>query len=341
MPDLRASRPFSLLAGSACNAASGTFAVSSSTGTAMPLRRAIALLLSLCPLAVCAASASKSRAFTPSTHAILAVSKPSEWRTPDPNNLLVMQLSTGRVLIELAPDFAPLHVANIRKMARAHYYDGLAITRVQDNFVTQWGDPASDNEKDKSALRSLGEAKATLPPEFTRSIDPKLPWTPLPDGDVYAPQVGFTEGFPAARDPVSGREWLTHCYGMVGVGRDNGPRSGSGAELYAVIGQAPRRLDRNLAVVGRVVEGMPLLSGLPRGGGAMGFYADPAKRIMIKSERLAADLPPAQRPRIQILRTTSKTFAQVVEAKRNRHDAFYAVPAGKVGLCSVDIPVRQ
>lgn len=307
----------------------------------MPSRRAIALLLSFFPLVVVASSVSKSQAFTPSTQTILAASKPAEWRTPDPENLLVMQLSTGRVLIELAPDFAPLHVANIQTMAREHYYDGLAITRVQDNFVTQWGDPASDDDKEKDKLRPLGKAKPTLPPEFTRSIDPKLPWTPLPDGDVYAPQVGFSEGFPVARDPASGREWVTHCYSTVGVGRDNDPRSGSGAELYAVIGQAPRRLDRNLTVVGRVIEGMPLLSGLPRGNGAMGFYADPARHITIKSERLASDLPPEQRPRIQVLRTTSKTFAALVDAKRHRHDAFYAVPPGKVGVCSVDIPVRQ
>lgn len=307
----------------------------------MPLRRVIALLLSALPLAICATSASKNQAFTPSTHAILAASKPSEWRTPDPHNLLVMQLSTGRVLIELAPDFAPLHVANIRTMAREHYYDGLAITRVQDNFVTQWGDPASDDDKTRSALRPLGKARATLPPEFTRPINPKLSWTPLPDGDLYAPQVGFFEGFPVARDPVTEREWLAHCYGMVGVGRDYDPRSGSGAELYAVIGQAPRRLDRNLAVVGRVIEGMPLLSGLPRGDGAMGFYADPSKRITIESERLASDLPRAQRPHIQVLRTDSKTFATLLDAKRHRHDAFYAVSPGKVGLCSVDVPVRQ
>lgn len=278
---------------------------------------------------------------TPTTQELLARSTPAEWRQPDPDNLLVMQLSTGRVLIELAPDFTPLHAANIRTLVRQHYFDGLAITRVQDNFVTQWGDPASDDDSDKSRLRSLGKAHATLPPEFTRALDPKLPWTALPDGDVYAPEVGFSEGFPVARDPASGKEWLAHCYGMVGVGRDNAPESGSGSELYAVIGQAPRRLDRNLGVVGRVLEGMPLLSGLPRGTGPMGFYATPAQWTAIKSVRLAADLPLVQRPRVEVLRTDSATFTALIEAKRNRRDAFYAVPAGKVDLCSIDVPVRM
>lgn len=283
----------------------------------------------------------QSRAATPTTQELLAKSRPAEWRTPDPQNLLVMQLATGRVLIELAPDFTPLHAANIRTLARQHYFDGLAIVRVQDNFVTQWGDPASDDNGDKSKLHSLGKASSTLPPEYTRPIDPKLAWTPLPDGDVYAPEVGFSNSFPVARDPASGQEWLAHCYGMVGVGRDNGPETGNGSELYAVIGQAPRRLDRNLAIAGRVLEGMPLLSGLPRGDGPMGFYTKPAQRTLIKSVRLAAELPAAQQHPLQVLRTDSPTFAALLDAKRHRHDAFYAVSAGKVGLCDIDVPVRE
>lgn len=279
---------------------------------------------------------------TPSARQLLDASKPSEWRTPNPDNLLYMQLPTGRVVIELAPDFTPLHAANIRTLVREHYFDGTSINRVQDNFVAQWDDPASDDDHpDPARLKSLGTAKKTLPPEYTRAIDPKLPWTPLPDGDVYAPQVGFSEGFAAARDPASGREWLTHCYGAVGVARDVAPDSGNGSSLYAVIGQSPRALDRNLAIAGRVLEGMPLLSALPRGPAPMGFYTDPRQRLRIISIRLASDLPPAQRADIHVLRTDSATFAALIEAKRNRHDSFYTVPAGKVSLCNIDIPVRD
>ncbi|MBN8945775.1 peptidylprolyl isomerase [Rhodanobacter sp. UC4437_H4] len=308
----------------------------------MHARRQFAALTLLASLvAVPALAATDTQAPTPSRAELLAKSTAAEWRTPDPHNLLVMQLQTGRVLIELAPDFTPLHAANIRTMARQHYYDGLAIVRVQDNFVTQWGDPAGDNNDPASKPRSLGKAHATLPPEYTRPIDPRLEWTPLPDGDVYAPEVGFSEGFPAARDPASGEQWLTHCYGMVGVGRDIGPETGSGSELYVVIGQSPRRLDRNLAIAGRVLEGMPLLSALPRGTGPMGFYDKPAQRTPIESVRLASELPPAQRPAVQVLRTDSATFAALLDAQRHRHDDFYKVSSGKVGLCSVDIPVRE
>lgn len=278
---------------------------------------------------------------TPSPKELLAASKPSEWRKPDPQNLIYMELPTGRVVIELAPDFTPLHAANIRTLVREHYFDGLAIIRVQDNFVTQWGDPNDDDNGDKSKIRPLGKASKTLPPEYTRPIDPKLQWTPLPDGDVYAPEVGFSEGFPAARDPANGKEWLTHCYGAVGVARDIDPTSGSGSSLYAVIGQAPRGLDRNLAIAGRVLQGMPLLSGLSRGAEPMGFYTKAPQRITLGAVRIAADLPAGEREDIEVLRTDSPTFAALVEGKRNRRDAFYTLPAGKVDLCSINIPVRD
>ena len=299
---------------------------------------ALALTSTLLALPVIAAEQSKP---TPTPKELLAKSRPAEWRKPDPQNLLIMQLPQGRVVIELAPDFTPLHAANIRILVREHYFDGLAIIRVQDNFVTQWGDPNDDENGDKDKVRSLGKASKTLPPEYTRPIDAKLPWTPLPDGDTYAPEVGFSEGFPVARDPASGQEWLTHCYGMVGVARDVDPQTGSGSSLFAVIGHAPRRLDRNLAIAGRVLEGMPLLSGLPRGAEPMGFYTKPAQRITITSVQLGADIPAKDRTGIEVLRTDSPTFAALIDARRNGRNAFYTVPAGKVDLCSIDIPVRE
>lgn len=277
---------------------------------------------------------------TPTTKQLLAAAKPAEWRTPAPDNLLYMQLPQGRVVIELVPEFTPLHAANIRTLVRQHYFDGLAIVRVQDNFVTQWDDPNGDDGGDKAKMHPLGKAKATLPPEFTRPIDPKLPWTPLPDGDVYAPQVGFSGGFPVARDPANGKEWLVQCYGMVGVGRDVPPDSGNGSALYAIIGQAPRRLDHNLAVAGRVLQGMQYLSALPRGTGPMGFYAKASERTPIISVKLASELPPAQREKIQVLRTSSPTFTAMIDATRHGHNAFYPTPVGKLGICDIHAPVR-
>jgi peptidylprolyl isomerase len=277
---------------------------------------------------------------TPTTKELLAASKPSEWRTPAADDLLYMQLPQGRVVIELAPDFSPLHAANIRTLVHQHYFDGLAIVRVQDNFVSQWDDPNGDDGGDKAKMHPLGKAKAKLPPEFTRAIDAKQPCTPLPDGDIYAPQVGFSGGFPVARDPANGREWLVQCYGMVGVARDVAPDSGNGSALYAIIGQAPRRLDHNLAVAGRVLQGMPYLSALPRGNGPMGFYEKASERTPILSVKLASELPPAQREKIQVLRTDSPTFTAMIDNARHGHNAFYPVPVGKLGICDIHAPVR-
>jgi peptidylprolyl isomerase len=222
---------------------------------------------------------------------VLAAAGPADWRPLDPEYTLYLELEDGRVVIELAPRFAPQHAANIRQLARQGYYDGLAIIRSQDNFVVQWGDP--------DGKRDLGKARATLPPEFTVALEPGLPFTPLPDRDGYAPEVGFSGGFPAARDLRMGQAWLAHCYAMVGAGRGNDVESGSGAELYVVTGHAPRQLDRNIALVGRVVAGMERLSTLPRGRGPLGFYEDPAQHVPIRSVRVAADVPEGERSRLE------------------------------------------
>ena len=268
---------------------------------------------------------------------VLDASKPSDWRTPDPANTLYLELPGGRVVIELAPAFAPLHADNIRTLVRQKYFDGLAILRVQDNFVTQWGDP--DGE-DAARARPFGKAKRTLAAEVTRPAE-GLAFTRLADGDVFAPEVGFSNGFPAARDPASGQAWLAHCYGTVGAGRGNEAESGSGAELYVVIGHAPRQLDRNIATIGRVVKGMNLLSSLPRGTGPLGFYEDPKQRLPITSVRLAADVPAAERSPLELLRTDTATFEALVESRRNRRDDWYLVPAGRIDLCNVPLPVRE
>ncbi len=276
---------------------------------------------------------------TPSTHDILAASQASEWRTLDPDNTLYMELANHhRVVIELAPAWAPKHVANIKTMVNEHYFDHTSVYRVQDNFVAQWGDPDGDNPE---KAKSMGSAKTTLPPEFTRSFDDSLNVTLLPDGDVYAPRVGFSRGLPMAWNPKTHKAWLVQCYGMVGVARDVDPNSGSGNTLYVPIGQAPRQIDHQLAVVGRVVQGMQWLSALPRGPEPMGVYKDADKRTPILSVRLASHVPAAERTPLEVLRTNSKSFRKLVEAKRNRHDAFYTQPVGHIGICNVPLPVRE
>jgi peptidylprolyl isomerase len=286
---------------------------------------------------VSALSADQTTPKGPTMAEVLAASKPGDWRPLDPENTLYLELAGGRVVIELAPAFAPHHVANVKALAREHYYDGLAIVRVQDNYVVQWADP---NAEKPELARKIEHAQRTLPAEFERVFDPKTPFTRLADGDVYAPEVGFSEGFPVARDKLNGKMWLVHSYGMVGAGRDNAPDSGGGTELYVVIGQAPRQLDRNVTLFGRVVQGMELFSALPRGTGPLGFYEKAEQRVPIKTIRVAADVPEPQRSAMQIMRTDTPTFQHLVESRRNRREPWFQTPAGHIEISNIPIPVR-
>src|SRR6266850_8264647 len=282
------------------------------------------------------ADASKRKPLTMAD--VMAASQAADWEALDPENTLYLELASGRVVIELAPNFAPLHVTNVKALVREHYYDGLAIVRSQDNYVVQLADP---NAEKPELARKIQHAKRTLPPEFDRAVNPKLPFTRLPDGDVHAPQVGFSGGFPVARDPKSGKMWLIHCYGMVGAGRDAPADSGGGTELYVVTGHTPRHLDRNVTLLGRVVQGMELLSALPRGTGPMGFYEKPEQRVAIRAIHVAADVPESERNSLEIMRTDKPTFQELIESRRNRREEWYQVQVNRIEIGNVPVPVRQ
>ena len=295
--------------------------------------RLLALLALLLPLA-----AGAEEAPAPPTMASVLASAPAEdWMPVAADRLLVMRLDRGQVLIELAPAFAPQHVDNIRTLAGEGYWDGLAILRSQDNYVVQWGDP---NAEDADKRRPLGKARDKLRAEFDRETT-GLSFLRLPDPDAYAAATGFSLGFPVGRDADNQRSWLLHCYGMVGAGRGDGADSSTGAELYVVIGHSPRHLDRNITLVGRVIEGIEHLSTLPRGTGALGFYAEASQHTPIRSLRLASTLPEAERPRRERLRTDSPSFAKLVEARRNRHEPWFIQPVGRIEACNVPVPVRE
>ena len=265
---------------------------------------------------------------------IVAQSPASAWKTIPADDLMVIDLANGgRVVVQLAPAFAPVHVANIKALARGRYCDGATVYRVQDNYVAQWG----LNESDKPWPKGVTPKP---PAEYTRAYK-GLKITPVGSPDAYAPGVGFANGWPIAYNSKAGWADLTHCYGTVGVGRDLSPDTGTGGELYAVIGNAPRQLDRVIAIVGRVVDGIDRLSTLPRGTEALGFYKDKAQYVPIASIRLAADMPASERPSYEVMDTGSATFAQYLKVRANRHDSFYIRPAGGVDVCNVQVPVRK
>jgi peptidylprolyl isomerase len=277
-------------------------------------------------------AATAPAAKTRTTAEVIAQSTASDWRALDPQRTLYLELASGRVIIELAPQFAPKHVANIMGLVREGYFDGLAVMRVQDNYVVQWGDA--------DGRREIRTAKKTLDAEFDRPAK-GLPFAALPDPDSYAAQTGFSDGFAAARDSASGTAWLAHCYGAVGAGRDTAANSGGGTELYAVIGHSPRHLDRNVTLVGRVVKGIELFSVLPRGTGNLGFYEKPEQRVPLRSVRVAADVPESERTPLEVFRTDTAAFTALVESRRTRNDEWFKYKVGRVEVCNVPIPVRE
>ena len=271
----------------------------------------------------------------PTIASVMEATTAADWRALDPEHTLYLELATGRVVIELLPAMAPAHAANVKALAREGYFDGLTINRVQDNYVVQWGDAAEGD-----ARREIKTAKRTLPAEFDVPIDPKMPFAPSPDPDTYAAQTGWSHGFPVARDPVSGRMWMTHCYGTLGTARGNEADSGGGTQLFVVTGHAPRHLDRNDTAFGRVVHGIERLSTLPRGTGPLGTYERAGQRVPIRQVRVAADVPEAERTRLEVMRTDTPAFAQYVEARRTRAEEWFKYRASRIEVCNVPVPVR-
>ena len=288
------------------------------------------MLVTAAALLIGAAPAKK----LPTPPDIVAAAPASAWKTIPADDLMVMDLANGgRIVVQLAPAFAQVHVANVKALARGNYWDGATVYRVQDNYVAQWGLNDSDRPWPKGVV-------AKPPAEYTRPFK-GLTVKPLGYPDPYAPGAGFVDGWPIAYSAKANWANLAHCYASVGVGRDLSPDTGTGGELYAVIGNAPRQLDRVIALIGRVVDGIDHLSSLPRGTEALGFYKDKAQYVPIKSIRLASDMPVADRPSYEYLDTQSASLARYIKVRANRHDDFYIRPAGGVDLCSVQVPIRK
>ena len=306
--------------------------------------RPLGALLALMSLGLTAAVAPPPPA--PSPNEIVAAAPASDWVAIDPQDLLLMTLTPDakgkprRVIIQLMPaPFSEGWVGNIRTLAMAHWYDGISINRVQDNYVVQWGDAdADDKVKAKAvpaALNQPDQASYIVPGRAApiRFVQRRA------SRDVYAPVAFHWAGWPVAGNSTG--LWPVHCYAMVGVGRGLPPDSGSGTELYTVIGHAPRHLDRNIALVGRVIDGIENLSSLPRGTGPLGFYESAEERVAIVSIRLASNLPAAEQPRFEYLSTESASFARYADARANRRDPFFIQPAGGADICNIPVPVRR
>ena len=293
----------------------------------------------------------------PAPSEIVAAAKAGEWVAIARSDLMVMDLAPDskgkrrRVVIQLIPaPFSQGWVGNIRKLAAAHWWDGTSINRVQDNYVVQWGDATEKKalpeglavvpeSEYQTRFQSVNEAKW-----ITNGLEQAVSAKETLKGshgdtkvfDAYLHDTAVWNGWPIA---TADKAWPTHCYGMVGVGRNLSPDTGTGAELYTVIGHAPRHLDRNIALVGRVIEGIEHMSSLPRGTGALGFYEKEEERVPILSMRLGNEATDV--PAFEYLSTESESFAAYADARANRRDPFFNVPAGGADICNIPVPIRR
>jgi peptidylprolyl isomerase len=265
---------------------------------------------------------------------LAATAQADEWRQVDAENLVVLDTNYGRVLIELAPDFAPKHAERFRALVRAKFYDNKSFYRVIDGFVAQGGIGEGDDKK-------LPEWPP-LTAEFDQKITGETPFTPLGSPDLFAKEVGHIDGFPAGRDWDDGRMWILHCPGTVAMARDTDPNTG-GTEFYIPIGHAPRRLDRNLTAFGRVLEGMQYVQKLNRGDPKVdsGVIKEESKRDPILRARMASDMPSSERPRIEVMDTTSKAFEDFKAQRRNPAPDFYKRVAKNLDICAFNAPIKH
>jgi peptidylprolyl isomerase len=254
----------------------------------------------------------------------------ADWRAIPDDEVMVVTLAGNRtVVIRLAPRFAPAHVANVRKLAQAHWWDGTSVYRVQENWVTQWGD-----ETEKKVLPDT----VTPSPAAEFDIPAFDAAQRLTRADAYSTGSGVTaDGWPVATDGKAA--WMPHCYGTVGVARDALPNTGSGSELFTPISGAARRLDRNYTIVGRIIEGMKYMSAMPRSDAAMGVYATAPERTGIVSVRLASEIPAAERPKFEYRSTDNARFAAYI--KLREHPAPPTVGLGGIDICDLPLATRR
>jgi len=257
----------------------------------------------------------------------------AEWRSVDPSSTAYLQLAGGAVVVELNAEFAPATVAQFKRLVRDGFYDGLSFYRVVDGFVAQGGDGSDMGEASNS--------EPMLRAEFEREWSEGLPFVSVQKPDMFAPETGFIDGFAAARDLHTRRVWLTHCPGVIAMARNDGPDTGS-TDFYIVIGQAPRYLDRNLTIFGRVVYGMDVVHRVIRGPfEANGMIAGGEPRTIIEKIVIASDLPANEQKKVQVKNTSGGEFRQELDSRRHRGPPFFHhKPPEVLDVCQVPVPGR-
>jgi peptidylprolyl isomerase len=249
---------------------------------------------------------------------------PADWRTPDPENLLVIDTNKGRIIVEITPETAPTHAPRIRDLTRAGVYDGRTFFRVIEGFMAQTGDPLDNGTGDTD--------RPNLPAEFTFRRGPETPMVVV-DNQTVA-EIGFIGPVPVTSQssmlmPMTADGKVTasafFCPGVAGMARGGEPDSAN-AQFFLMRDSYPK-LEKRYTVWGRVLSGLDVVRALKTG--------EPVEPPQDRMERvrLAADLPPAERPKVRVVDPKSAWFQ--AEVARNK-----ALNDGVISPCGVSIPVQ-
>ncbi|MCA3719707.1 peptidylprolyl isomerase [Phenylobacterium sp.] len=266
-------------------------------------------------------------ALATSSQAAAAPSSPappvgSDFRSPDPQDVLVIDTNKGRILLELVPLAAPAHVVRVRDLARQGFYNGRSFFRVIDQFMAQTGDPR-DNGTGGSDLPDLA-AEFT----FRRGMD--TPFVRVADQAVA--EIGFIGPLPVmtqssqlmpmtADGRISG--WALFCPGVAGMARGGAPDSAN--SQFFLMRQAYPSLEKRYTAFGRVISGLDVVRVIKTGE-----PVDPPQDTMTKVQVLA-DMPPGSRPKVRVIDPRSPWFAAEVARVRAGLGADFTA-------CAISIP---
>jgi len=261
-----------------------------------------------------------------------AINNPDEWRTVAIENMVLLTLPHGKVVIELAPQFSPKHVEQFMRLTKAGHYDGNKFYRVIDGFVAQAG-PEEGSRVDSSV--------ALLALEGEWPTDKHWSLTLVQNKDLFAEQTGFKDGFAVAHNPSENRAWLTHCPGIIAMARGNDADSGS-SHFYITNGQAPRYLDRIMSIFGRVIYGMKHVQAITRTATIEGeVEVASTAHTPIVSMKMMADVPPAEQIHLAVKNTESKLFAIKLAERIKRDNAFFfKKPPPVLDVCQTPVLTR-
>jgi len=259
----------------------------------------------------------------------------SQYRVPNADELLYLELDVGLVIIELNSLFAPRHVAQIKQLVRNKFYNGLTFYRVIGGFVAQAGTSVDEDNGNPDFEIKNKSLQLPIEPRITNT-DSKT-FTLVQSPDMFAAQTGFIDGFGVAKNNEDSMTWLTHCPGVIGMSRNNDPNTAT-TDFYIVIGQAPRYLDSIMTIFGRVIYGMDIVQRINRGNVNNNGMFNNNKATTIKNISVASDLPKSKQFKIMVERTNTIAFKNKLSKRRIRTDPFFYVkPPQVLDICQIPV----